>query len=82
MALPPCRKLLPDQHGTTFGGAVNLDDTALADGDKRAARRKDRFVLVGLKSGQRSHAARQAMLMATGKIHSKLQQSSALASVV
>ena len=45
----------PDAHGTTFGGAVDLDDVALADGDKRAARRKDRFVLLALK------AAREAM---------------------
>ena len=50
--------IAPDQHGTTFGGAVALDDTEVAGGDKRAARRKDRFVLLALK------AAREAMQMA------------------
>lgn len=43
------------EHGTTFGGQVKLDDIALAEGDKRIARRKDRFVLLAL------YAAREAM---------------------
>jgi len=45
-------------HATTFGGQVDLDDVALADGDARTARRKDRFVLMALS------AARQPMAQA------------------
>jgi len=36
------------EHATTFGGQVKLDDLALAKGDRRTARRKDRFVLLAL----------------------------------
>ncbi|MHC5067929.1 MAG: beta-ketoacyl-ACP synthase II [Planctomycetota bacterium] len=42
---------------TKFGGEVKMDNVALADGDKRAPRRKDRFVLLALK------AAAEAMAM-------------------
>ncbi len=50
-------------HATTFGGQVKLDDLALAKGDRRTARRKDRFVLLALV------AAEEAMVQAgfTGK---------------
>lgn len=46
-----------DAHATRFGGAVKLDNETLA-GDKRQARRKDRFVLLALA------AAREAMATA------------------
>ena len=50
-------------HTTTFGGQIALDDLALTKGDKRIARRKDRFVLLALV------AAEEAMAQAglTGK---------------
>jgi 3-oxoacyl-[acyl-carrier-protein] synthase II len=44
-------------HKTTFGGQVKIDDVTLANGDKRIARRKDRYVLLALK------AAAEAMAM-------------------
>jgi 3-oxoacyl-[acyl-carrier-protein] synthase II len=37
-------------HGTKFGGQVALDNLALADGDRKMVRRKDRFVLLALKA--------------------------------
>jgi len=52
------QRFIDHQHGTTFGGEVPLDDLALADGDKRLPRRKDRFVLLALR------AAAEAMRMA------------------
>ena len=44
-------------HTTTFAGQIRLDDLALAGGDRRIARRKDRFVHLALK------AAAEAMAM-------------------
>ena len=44
-------------HTTTFAGQIRLDDLALANGDRRIARRKDRFVHLALK------AAAEAMAM-------------------
>jgi 3-oxoacyl-[acyl-carrier-protein] synthase II len=52
------------KHETRFGGQVALDNLALADGDKKLAHRKDRFVLFALK------AAREAMTM-SGLDHRK-----------
>ncbi len=37
-------------HKTTFAGAVALDNLTLANGDKKAVRRKDRFVLLALRA--------------------------------
>lgn len=48
---------LTKEHKTTFGGQVPIDDVTLAGGDKRIARRKDRYVLLALK------AAAEAMAM-------------------
>ena len=42
-----------DQHATRFAGTVKLDNETLA-GDKRTARRKDRFVLLALGCCSRS----------------------------
>ena len=44
-------------HTTTFAGQIRLDDLALANGDRRIARRKDRFVHLALR------AAAEAMKM-------------------
>jgi 3-oxoacyl-[acyl-carrier-protein] synthase II len=44
-------------HTTTFAGQIRLDDLTLAGGDRRIARRKDRFVHLALK------AAAEAMAM-------------------
>ena len=44
-----------ETFGTKFAGAVKLTDAELVDGDDRAARRKDRFVLLAI------NAAKQAM---------------------
>lgn len=45
-------------HATKFGGQVPLDSAALAGGDRKMVRRKDRFVLLALR------AAAEAMAMA------------------
>lgn len=45
-------------HGTKFAGQVPLDNLALAGGDRKMVRRKDRFVLLALK------AAAEAVAMA------------------
>lgn len=43
-------------HTTQFAGHVKLDDLALAGGDKRIARRKDRFVHLALKASAEAMA--------------------------
>ncbi len=48
---------LKGQHATTFAGQIRLDALALANGDRKQARRKDRFVHLALK------AAAEAMAM-------------------
>ncbi|HYE06092.1 MAG TPA: beta-ketoacyl-ACP synthase II [Planctomycetota bacterium] len=47
---------LVGKYTTTFGGAVALDNLALAGGDTKIARRKDRFVLLGLKAAAEAMA--------------------------
>ena len=44
------------KHETRFGGQVPLDNLALTGGDGKAARRKDRFVLLALKAAQEAVA--------------------------
>ena len=44
-------------HTTQFAGHVKLDDLALAGGDKRIARRKDRFVHLALKAAAEAMAS-------------------------
>src|SRR4051812_730418 len=39
-------------HATTFAGYVPLDNLALAGGDTKKMRRKDRFVLLALKAAE------------------------------
>ena len=54
----PITLIDPAAHGTKFAGQVALDNLALAGGDRKIQRRKDRFVLLALK------AAAEAVAMA------------------
>ncbi len=54
----PTTRIDPEQHATSFCGEVDLDDVELTDGDRRGARRKDRYSLLAIK------AAAEAMAMA------------------
>jgi 3-oxoacyl-[acyl-carrier-protein] synthase II len=54
----PITLIDPANHGTKFAGQVPLDNLALAGGDRKIQRRKDRFVLLALK------AAAEAVAMA------------------
>ncbi len=54
----PITLIDPANHGTKFAGQVPLDNLALAGGDRKMVRRKDRFVLLALK------AAAEAVAMA------------------
>jgi 3-oxoacyl-[acyl-carrier-protein] synthase II len=46
----PITRFTPDAHKTRFAGEVKLDNLDLCEGDKRVARRKDRFVLMALRA--------------------------------
>ena len=52
----PITVLDASKHETRFGGQVALDNLALTGGDSKAARRKDRFVLLALKAAQEAMA--------------------------
>ena len=56
--IAPIASMDVSQHASRFGGEVKLEDVELVDGDRKAARRKDRFVLLALK------ASAEAMTMA------------------
>jgi len=47
---------LTTKHATTFAGEVAIDNLALAGGDKKIQRRKDRFVLLALKAAAEAMA--------------------------
>jgi 3-oxoacyl-[acyl-carrier-protein] synthase II len=55
-------------HGTKFAGQVPLDSLALAGGDKKLVRRKDRFVLLALKAAAEAVAMAGLPKAADGKI--------------
>jgi 3-oxoacyl-[acyl-carrier-protein] synthase II len=46
----PITAIRVDDLGTRFAGSVPIDNVALAGGDTKVARRKDRFVLLALKA--------------------------------
>jgi len=48
----PITTLDASRHKTTFAGAVAIDSLALANGDRKMLRRKDRFVLLALKAAE------------------------------
>ncbi len=55
-------------HGTKFAGQVPLDNLALAGGDRKIQRRKDRFVLLALKAAAEAVAMANLPRGADGKV--------------
>jgi 3-oxoacyl-[acyl-carrier-protein] synthase II len=55
------------KHATRFGGQVALDNLALAGGNRKTQRRKDRFVLLALKAAAEAVAMANLPMGADGK---------------
>ena len=64
----PITLIDPANHGTKFAGQVPLDNLALAGGDRKIQRRKDRFVLLALKAAAEAVAMTGLPKGADGKV--------------